>query len=495
MNGFMTDPGSKRSVIGTVAPVVGLALGVVVRVVPGDAREGEDLAREGIDHDEGAALRLVGVHRRVDLALGDVLDPLVDREGDVVALKGLALAAALEDEAAAPVAQAVHLLDLAAQVLVERELEPVLALRVGGHETQQRPGELAAWIIAMALALDRQAMNGVRLALRIAEVAHRLGLVSADATLDPHEAPSRSELGVDLGGVERERFPDARGGVAHGRLLRSVAVHAPQQVRDVDADARDLDAHRERSPIAVVDGAPFRLDVQAALPLLLGHVAPLGAVLDLDTPRARDDGAEREAHDPAEDAHARADPPGTTGVEVLHGSPCREGGGAPLRPRTGGPLSPAAACAGIAGMATIRSGGGGSMPSRDSGDDLDALGGLVARRLELEDAVNLAQVRLLLACPSELVSELHRPAAQREVHDERAHRGCDSEGPQGKERRTDAPHSTSPSSTSRRAARSFALRARALTLHSSSVGACGLRVKGVHGGRTNARLTSRSSSD
>ena len=75
--------------------------------------------------------------------------------------------------------------------------------------------------------------------------------------------------------------------------------------------------------------------------------------------------SETEAHEAAEQPHADADPAGAAGVEVLHGSPWRGDGGAPLRPRTGGPLSPAAACAGIAGIATMRSGGGGSMPSRD----------------------------------------------------------------------------------------------------------------------------------
>jgi hypothetical protein len=359
-NGFMTEPGSKRSLtVRSRRPSASLW----------HAREREDLSRAGIDDDERAALRLVGVHRRLDLALGDVLDPLVDGQDDVVSLQRLPLvAAALEDEAAAPVAQAMDLLDLAAQVLVERELEPVLALRVGGHEPEERAGELAPRIVAMALALDRQTVDGVWLLLGIAEVAHGLRLVAVDAALDPREAMARRELGVEVGRVERERLADARRRVAQSGFLRRVAVDAAEQLHRVDADARDLDADRERCPVAVEDGAPLRLDVQAALALLLGHVPPLGAVLDLDAPGARDDAAEGDAHDAAQDPHAGADPSGAAGVEVSHGGPSR--GGAPFIPTTGAGSAEAdetggTAAMGSAGMATIRSGGGGSMPSSE----------------------------------------------------------------------------------------------------------------------------------
>ena len=221
-------------------------------------------------------------------------------------------------------------------------------------------GELATRIVAVPFALDRQAVDGVRLALGVAEVADRFGLVAADASLEPHEAPARRELAVDVGRVERERLADARRGVAHRRLLGGVALDGPEQLHGVDADARDLDADGQRRAIAVVDGAALRLDVQAALPLLLGHVAPLGAVLDLDAPGARDDASERETHHAAEDPHARADPPSATGIEVLHGSapfsPTAAGAGA-----AGTAPSLAAVC-GRAGRATMRSGGGGSIP-------------------------------------------------------------------------------------------------------------------------------------
>ncbi len=352
-------PGLEAVAHDPIAAPVDVALGVVVRVVPGDARQREDLARRGIDDGEGAALRLVGAHRRVELALGHVLDALVDREDDVVALEGLGLLASLEDEAPAPVAQAADLLDLAAQVFVEGELEPVLALRVGRHEPEDGARQLAAGVVAVALAFDGETPDGVGLALRVSQIADRLGLVAGDATLDPREPPARRQLGVDVVRVEGERFGDPGGGVAQRRLLGRVAFDAAEELDGVGAHARDFDAHGERRAVAVVEGAPLRLDVQAALALLLGHVAPLGGVFDLDAPGAGDDAAEGEAHDAAKDPHARADPPSATGVEVLHGS-------APFRPTAvGGCATGAASFAAVcgrAGSATIRSGGGGSIP-------------------------------------------------------------------------------------------------------------------------------------
>src|ERR1019366_2058214 len=128
----------------------------------------------------------------------------------------------------------------------------------------------------------------------------------------------------------------------------------------VRAHARHLDAHGERRAVAIVERAALRLDVQTTLSLLFGHVSPLGRVFDLNAPGARDDPAEGEAHDPAEDPHARTDPPSATGIEVLHGS-------APLSPTAAGAgaavMAPSlAAVCGRAGRATMRSGGGGSIP-------------------------------------------------------------------------------------------------------------------------------------
>ena len=82
--------------------------------------------------------------RGVELALGDVLDALVDRERHVVARERLLVdLPALEEEMPRAIAQAAHLFDVPAKLVVERELEPVLALPVGRDEAEHRPGELA----------------------------------------------------------------------------------------------------------------------------------------------------------------------------------------------------------------------------------------------------------------------------------------------------------------------------------------------------------------
>ena len=103
---------------GAVAARVGIARGVVVWVVTGHAREGEDLPALRVDDDEGAALRLVRAHAASSLSLGDVLDPFVDREDDVVPCEGVGVVGAVENEAPASIAQAVDLFHLPAQVVV-----------------------------------------------------------------------------------------------------------------------------------------------------------------------------------------------------------------------------------------------------------------------------------------------------------------------------------------------------------------------------------------
>ena len=122
---------------GAVASRVGLRLAVVVRVVAGRGGDREDVARVRIDDDERRALRLVGLLREVELALRDVLDALVDREVDVVPLEGLLVRHPLgEDQVALPVAEARELLDVAAKLVVHRELDAVLPLPVRRHEAQ-----------------------------------------------------------------------------------------------------------------------------------------------------------------------------------------------------------------------------------------------------------------------------------------------------------------------------------------------------------------------
>ena len=59
-----------------------------------------------------------------------------------------------EEQAARAIAQPSHLIDAPLQLLVELELETVLALAVGRDETEQGPGELAVRVEAVPFALD-----------------------------------------------------------------------------------------------------------------------------------------------------------------------------------------------------------------------------------------------------------------------------------------------------------------------------------------------------
>jgi len=346
---------------GAVASPVDVALRVVVGVVAGHAGEGEQLPGRRIDHHERSAARLVGAHRRVELALGHVLDPFVDREHDVVALHRVLVARALEDEAPSAVAKTAHVFDLAAQILLERQLEPVLALSVGRDEPEQGACELARRVVAMTFALDRDASKRTTRLFLIRQIVDRAALVARDPPLDPDEAVARRELGVDVIRLERESVPDARGRIAQRRLLGRRAVDSPEHLDDVGADARDLDAHRQRRPVSVVHRPALRLDVESTQTLTLGHVPPFGAVFDLDAPRAGDHPSEGEGHHAAQDPHSRADPSGATGIEVLHRRPSSGLAGAGASAPS--VRAPRGSALGLSEIVTMRSGRGGSIPS------------------------------------------------------------------------------------------------------------------------------------
>ena len=103
-------------------------------------------------------------------------------------------------------------------------------------------------------------------------------------------------------------------------------------------------------------------------------------------------------------------------------------------------------------------GGGRLHPEQRARDHLDALRRLVARRLELEHALHLAEARLLAARATELVAELDRSPAQREVQHERRH--ASRRPPRSRGRGTGAGSSRLAALLAR--ARSLALRERGL---------------------------------
>ena len=190
---------------------------------------------------------------------------------------------------------------------------------------------------------------------------------------------------------------------------------------------------------------------------------------------------------PHQYAHARADPSSAHRVEVLHGSPSVLSALAAAR------SSSSSADRGAIGNNPL--GWRGLHAEERSRDNLDPLGCLVARRLDLEDALHLSKPCLVLAGMSQLVAQLNRAPAQCQVDDERARRRDDGKRPHRQERARDAAHGTSTKVATRRAARSLALRERALCCCSSSPARTGFLVRGSQPSPTKARFTMRSSSE
>ena len=174
-----------------VAPRVGVATRCSRSGCTRGRREREDLPGDRVDHDDRAALGLVGAHApRRARARRRAGSPRRWSEYDVVALRAPARRVTpSKDEPPAPIAQAVHLLDVAAQLLVERELQAVLALAVGRDEAEQRAGELAPRVVAVPLAFDRRG-RGWGAACFFASPRSRTSSASSldDASLEPDEA-------------------------------------------------------------------------------------------------------------------------------------------------------------------------------------------------------------------------------------------------------------------------------------------------------------------
>ncbi len=193
-----------------VAPGRRLAVSVVVGVVSREARHGEDLPRVRIDHDHAATGSLERTRGRRELALGSELDPLIDRELDVVTRERLLVLNAVgEQKASRTVAQPAQLLDVALELLVHAVLEAVLALAVGRHESEQRSTELAPRVVTLALAFHHQTADPA-FTIR-AQHADLLGFLGGDLALEPGEAALLEDLLFDGCGIEGQRLGDAIG--------------------------------------------------------------------------------------------------------------------------------------------------------------------------------------------------------------------------------------------------------------------------------------------
>src|SRR5262249_25255868 len=113
---------------------------------------------------------------------------------------------------------------------------------------------------------------------------------------------------------------------------------------------------------AIVDAASLGDHVKPALALLLRHLAPLRAVLQLNAEGAGHDETEAHPHQAAQEPHAHLDPASAAGGEGLHQRSARAPapGGAPAGLPDGGAVRAGPTARPVIGM--IRSAAGGCIP-------------------------------------------------------------------------------------------------------------------------------------
>ncbi len=194
-------------------------------------------------HDDRAGARAIVAHRRLELAVGQVLDAQVDAEPELAA--GPHGADALDVLDAIALAVLDHALGavLAAEPVVEGQLRALLARVVDVGEAEQVPGDLAGRVVAAVLARQVDALHPQR--------AHLARVGGLQATRQVHE------LAVGAGAdAARQLLPVEVDGLRQPRQL----VHIAGQLARVDPDRIDRRADRQRLAVAVGDRAAVRDD-------------------------------------------------------------------------------------------------------------------------------------------------------------------------------------------------------------------------------------------
>jgi hypothetical protein len=237
--------------------------------------------------------RLEGAHRGSELVFREVLEPLIDAERHAVAgERTLVLGALREQEPPRAIAQSAQLFHAPREVVVQRVLEAVLALAVGGDEAEQGTCELAARVVAPPLAFHDEAAH--RLAgFAVRELSHPLRFLDRDLSLEPGETALGQDPFLDLGRIDGEHGADAIGGVARHEW-DLLGRNAAKKLDGVHGRARHVDAHGQRVAAAVVETAAFGSDAQAPFALGLCELAPGRSVLDHDREGGRHHQAEPE---------------------------------------------------------------------------------------------------------------------------------------------------------------------------------------------------------
>ena len=223
----------------------------------------------------------------VELALGDVLDRLVDRQHHAVTGLGLLEHVGRRDLAAKRIAAGDRLARHAGQIGVEGALD-ALEPALGALEAQDVRGQLAVWIEAQRLREEPEP--------RLAERPHLLGHGGRKLPAQPHERARARQRGVNLGLRLAEDRRQAR------RDADRVA-HAPRLHEERFRRGR----RRERAALAVDDRAALRVEDDRPGVLALGDLRQL-AVLDHHQPaKPSGEAAEREGQYRRQHEDARPD--------------------------------------------------------------------------------------------------------------------------------------------------------------------------------------------
>ena len=365
----------------------------VVRIERRVVRDREDLAGLRIHHDDAARARFERAHRERELALRDVLDRLVDRQVDVVALRRAVVEQLLrEHDATAPIDHRRHRLGRAAEALLaSRARGPRCRLRRRSRSRARAPRDRGS---------DRSdAPRCVSEMPGRSSSRTRRRLRRRHPPLRSTRSGGRSRGARDALDVDAEH--DAREGARGARRVEPCARSSAR----VGEHAVDVDADRELGAVAVVDGAALRREADRR-----AATAP--------RPRARSSSALRDlqldrrdvttAHAPEEDERARIAMRTFTqrrraAIEVRSSHPPR---GAPRRRaslrRARSATGRARPCPSVPrATASTRSG------SRSVAASID------------EEPPLLDQPPLLAPGGSDVVAEAHGLEAQREVRDER----------------------------------------------------------------------------
>ena len=274
---------------GAVAVGVRLVAADRVGVVAGQVDHRQHLAAGHVQHHHRTAAGLVRDQRIAQLAVGQELDPAVDAQGQVLARLGGTDQVDVLHHAAVAVADHPLAAGLAAQPLVEGQLQPFLAAVVDVGEAQHVRHRLALRVEAAELALRGHA--------RHVEGEDGLGLVGVDPALEVDE--------FLVGALREPAHQLVVGRPQRARQLRD-ALGMGQQLLRVAPHRFDRGRYRHRLAVAVGDHAARGRDRQFAHePRLALALVEIG-VDQLHPGRAagEDQGANAQGH--ADQQHAPA---------------------------------------------------------------------------------------------------------------------------------------------------------------------------------------------